>query len=271
MVQFRELRLAHGLNFRDLGGYMTLGGQTVCWHRLVRSGYLSSLTKAEQDKLARYGIETVIDLRTSSEIAHYPDRYPPSFNYIQLPVLETDITGGDTSNQSLKRLLSRSPHAGFDMMMRAYRVLVLSTDAQRSYRLFLELLAQVNVDDGGVLFHCSTGKDRTGWATALLLGALGVPARTILNDYLLTNTVLAKWRQQRLKDAAVSRLGPAYNRSLLDLSLARPEYFEQAWSLVNYQFGGLRNYLRDELKLDLSVVQQLRKLYLQSNGEELTE
>lgn len=256
----RELRLKNGLNFRDLGGYRTSDNRTVRWHLLLRGGYLSELTALEQEQLYRYGVRTVIDLRTSAEVAKYPDRYPAAVNYIRIPVSEVGLTGNNNIDPSL--VLSSWTGSGYDIMMRIYRCLVLDSLAQKGYACFLRTLVKTG-KQGGTLFHCSTGKDRTGFAAILLLSLLGVPESTIKADYLLTNRLLMPWVDQRLAEAQSQHLGKSYLVSLFDISTVNSDYYDQLIALINYEFGGMRYYLTDQLGIDQETIDCLQNIYLE--------
>ncbi|WP_143456740.1 tyrosine-protein phosphatase, partial [Limosilactobacillus reuteri] len=88
----RILTFNNGFNFRDLGGYKTLNGQVLKCNTLVRSAHLSYFDRFEQRELYRYGIRAVIDFRSTSEVALYPDQLTSLIKYIRIPVFDNDIT-----------------------------------------------------------------------------------------------------------------------------------------------------------------------------------
>lgn len=257
MKNKRVINLENGFNFRDLGGYPAANGHTVKWHRLVRGGYLSALKRADQQKLFDYGIRTVIDLRTKEETVKYPDRldyYP--LRYFSLPILQQDLTDSSTNVRNLPGKIS-DEKAGLRQMRYVYDQLVISEEAQKAYRQFFLIL--LNSSSAGVLFHCSTGKDRTGIVAILLLALLGVPEAAIKQDYLLSNDFLIDRIKERLLTAARVDAHPAYLKSLLDISAVRGAYFDQVIHVINTQFGGFKAYFRNQLGLNVLSILNLRQ------------
>lgn len=256
----RVLHLKNGFNFRDLGGYEAAGGKTVKWHKLVRGSYLSDLKQGDQQKLYDYGIRTVIDLRTKEEAVKYPDRldyYP--LRYVSLPVLKQDLTDSSVNVRNLAGQVS-DEKAGLHQMHYVYDQLVINEEAQEAYRRFF--LTLLNYPSAGVLFHCSTGKDRTGIVAILLLALLGVPEAVIKQDYLMSNDCLLEHIKQRLMAAARIDAHPAYLKSLLDISAVRAAYFDQVVNLINKQFGGFKAYFQNQLGLNLFSILNLRQSLL---------
>lgn len=144
-------------NTRDLGGLPIEGGR-IRSGQIYRSGALCFLTQADQERLRELKVRTLIDLRTSEEIAKDgADRLEPLAQVCHWPM--------------------RSYHG---REAEAYRSLLLQNGPV--LRNFFGRLADAQAYP--VLFHCSAGKDRAGILTALLLDALGCPRERILDDYL---------------------------------------------------------------------------------------
>ncbi|MFC3124213.1 tyrosine-protein phosphatase [Pseudoroseomonas globiformis] len=174
-------------NLRDLGGYLAADGRRVRRGQVFRASSLAALTAADHGVLAELGLRTVVDLRGDAERERSPSCLPgPPLQVVTLPVEPT--VGG-----SLRNLLERGDATGEDvlsLLRRAYQA--YATEKLPRFRALLELIAEA--DRRPLLFHCTAGKDRTGFAAALLLTALGVPRDTILADYLATNRL---WRRER--------------------------------------------------------------------------
>jgi protein-tyrosine phosphatase len=130
-------------------------------------------------------------------------------------------------------------------MLAIYRWFVTAPAARSAFGTALRRIAAAS---GPLLFHCSAGKDRTGWLSAVLLGALGVDRATIVEDYLLTNEVTAPDIATVL-ELLNSRRGvpPEVVQPVLS---AAPEYLDAAFTAVDEEYGGLDGYLRDGLDLD---------------------
>lgn len=259
----RILSFENGFNFRDLGGYKTTAGTTLQWGKLVRSAHLSYFDRAEQRKLYGYGIRTVIDFRSTSEVALYPDQLDPRMKYVRIPVFDNDITDSNVDLEEARKVYSKDQQAGFKRMMDVYHQFVTDEKAQEAFHRFFKTLC-LHSAEGGVLFHCSAGKDRTGLAAIYLLNALQVPRQTIYEDYILTNKASVKRVKERLRFAVKTGLGENYWHSIYDLSTANKCYYNQAISLINSNYGGMQEYLHDVLQVSDTMIEQLKYMYLQN-------
>lgn len=235
-------------NLRDLGGYRTLDSRQVRLGRVFRSGSLAGLTEADLTAFGATGIRTVCDLRGERETARAPSRLPETAapDVFCLPI-EPRV------GASLRDLLAREEATGenvHDLLRIAYAA--YATDHLPRYRALFELLLR----DGRLplLFHCSAGKDRTGFGAALLLTALGVPRETVIADYLATNRI---WKREH----ALPPDTPADVRDTL-LS-AHQSLIEAALDLATDRFGGLEVLLEHGLGLDSARLAQLRALLLE--------
>ena len=133
----RILTFNNGFNFRDLGGYKTLNGQVLKWNTLVRSAHLSYFDRFEQRELYRYGIRAVIDFRSTSEVALYPDQLTSLIKYIRIPVFDNDITESNVDIIEARKVFSKDPRAGFNRMLSVYRQFVTNEQAQEAFHQFI--------------------------------------------------------------------------------------------------------------------------------------
>lgn len=260
MTENHEINLTNAFNVRDLGGYSTTNSAVIKKYRLIRGSYLSSLDFADQQKLYNYGVRIIIDLRTPREIQKYPDHFNPSTKYIKIPVLSAEM--GDSVVRKLV-FQGKFPNrdAGYQHMLRLYCQLIVNPEAQQAYRHFLHTLAQVG-EIGGILFHCSTGKDRTGIAAFIILRLLGVDPAVICQDYLLTNQLSALRINKRMNEARQVSADPAYLKSIFDISTVQPVYYQFAEAVIKYLYGGFDNYLHKQLGVSNALVAKLQKLFL---------
>ncbi|WP_327680041.1 tyrosine-protein phosphatase [Kitasatospora sp. NBC_00458] len=246
VVADRSLHLASAPNFRDAGGYRTTDGHWVRTGVVYRSGDLSKLTDQDLAKLRRLGIRTVFDLRTPAEQKSAPDRVPAGATAVSANVLGVADTGAFNVT---------TPQAAVQVMVDAERTMVSADSARTAYRSVLNSL--VERDDENVLFHCTAGKDRTGWASAALLTALGVPRETVEADYLASNT----YRAAEIA-ATLAQLPPAYQAVYKPLLDVRPEYLNAGFDEVGKRFGSFDGYLRSGLGLDQRDLRDLRSQLL---------
>lgn len=246
----RQLGLAGAPNARDLGGLPTAAGRRVRPGVLLRAGALGRLTDSDVETLGRLRLALVIDLRHDSEIEQTPpDRLPPGPRLLRLPVYDPrHPVFSYVSAMLLGRAEAVPPELAGQgtpgAMREVYRWFVTGEPARRQ---FAAAVRAITAADGPVLFHCSAGKDRTGWLAALLLHAVGVGDDLVMADYLLSNDhggavaeALAGALHRR------HRVDPEVLRPLLS---ARREYLEAAYQQVDRSYGGMAGYLRDGLGL----------------------
>ncbi|GAA3007466.1 hypothetical protein GCM10020229_31190 [Kitasatospora albolonga] len=239
-VADRSLHLASAPNFRDAGGYRTADGRWVKMGEVYRSDDLSKLTDADLAKLQRLGIRQVFDLRTPAEQKAAPDRVPAGATVTSANVLGVEDTGAFNVT---------SPQAAVQAMIDAEKVMVSAASAKSAYRGVLRAAD----DRGAVLFHCTAGKDRTGWAGASLLTALGVPKATVEADYLASNDYRAA-----ANAAVLSHLPASYQAIYKPLLDVRPEYLNSGYDEVTAKYGTFDRYLKNGLGLDRTELRHLQ-------------
>jgi protein-tyrosine phosphatase len=265
----RQLRTGAALglpslpNLRDLGGHRTRDGRRVRIGLVYRSADLTRLTDGEAAALAGLGLRSIYDLRTEEERASWPDRMPPGASYVAVDVLSSS---GEATPSELMRLFADAASAreilggerGFELWERKYREFVRLESARAAYgRLFGDLA------DGGhlpALFHCTTGKDRTGWAAAALLLLLGVPERVVVDEYLLSARYLEDVMRPAL-DAFRARGGdPAL---LAPVIAVRREYLDAALAEMRASYGSIEEYFSAGLGLDAAAQDRLRAILVE--------
>lgn len=246
-------------NLRDLGGWRTAQGQVVRSGRILRSVDLSRLQDEDVPALGSLGITTVVDLRTEPERIAAPDRAVPGV----LRAVDLDVLGealGSLASHMAEVLaepaLATEVLAGRraqDLFVQIYRDLVSAPVARRAYRaLFAELLAA----EGAVLVHCTTGKDRTGWAAASLLLLLGVGVEDVMSEYLLTNAQLLP----ALEPLFERFEGEGGRADLLRPILGvEPDYLLSALTEMAERFGSVEAYFADGLGIDERGQDALRR------------
>jgi protein-tyrosine phosphatase len=258
----RSLALRGAANARDLGGYRTADGRVVRSGAVLRSEALGRLDDGDRVAVAALGLRQVIDLRGLNEVAeHGTDVLPDGVELLQLPVYSADhdiyvalrdaLAGRDAAAQAA--LLG---NGGATRLMSEMYAWFVTDEAIR--RHFSEVLRRL-ADPAGVplLFHCTAGKDRTGWAAALVLSALGVPRDVVYRDYLLTNERSAATTAAIVEAFAAS--GAVADPALL-LPLLRAEagYLDAAFTAVESGWPDLESFLEDGLGLDDATRSRLR-------------
>jgi protein-tyrosine phosphatase len=242
----RHLALAGASNFRDLGGYPARDGRTVRWRRMFRSNHLGHLTEADIDVLRGLGLQCAFDFRGTEERVAAPCRLE-EITVHSLPVEPTVVA-------TLRALLAAgtplSPAEGLQVMRDSY-----SGYVRQNTPRFRALFAHLLEDRAPLVIHCTAGKDRTGFACALILHALGVADDLIEQDYLLTN------RYYR-RDLSASPDLPDDVRQVL--ALVDQSFLMAAYQAIRAEYGDLESYFRDGLGLGPRERTTLEACYLES-------
>ena len=259
-VSIRHLPLQGTPNFRDLGGYKTADGKFVRWGLLYRSGVLTQLTGQDFAYLTPLGIRVVCDFRTDEENKISPETWIPDaqVEHLHLPI------GADANNKTVMAswnaflATNPGPQAIKQHLIEAYSGFAF-TNAPEYAKVFVQL----KQDRLPLLYHCTGGKDRTGIFSALLLLTLGVPEKTVLQDYALTNVYLT---QGLSKEAAHQMLVSSGNQAMAKLSpdqskilmAADPDYLRSTLQAIDTKYGSFDNYRRDALGVSDQDVELLK-------------
>ncbi|MEV0158119.1 tyrosine-protein phosphatase [Micromonospora sp. NPDC050686] len=253
-------------NARDLGGLVGADGRRVRAGRLVRTPALGRLTDDDLRVLAKLAPACVVDLRDASEIDLAPaDRLPGEPRVVHLPVLDPRhpvfvyvsavLLGHDLG--AYDELAREGTPAA---MREIYRWMVTGPQAVAGFGAAVRLAAEV--ENLPLLFHCSAGKDRTGWLAVVLLTALGVDEEAVRADYLRHNELAGSLHEVLLEAMTRRRpeLDPAVALPVLEV---RPEYLDAAYAEVRRVHGSFGAYLRDGLGVDDATLAALRERLLE--------
>src|SRR6478609_7208845 len=173
----RHLALQGASNFRDLGGYPTSDGRTTRWRQIFRSNHLGQLTAPDVEIVRALGVRSAFDFRGVEERA----AGVCVVNEITVHSLPIEPTVVAALRAELARGTLTAPVA-LELMRESYRNYV-----RHNTHSFRALFGHLLEDRAPLVIHCTAGKDRTGFASALILHALGVAHEDIAADYLLTN------------------------------------------------------------------------------------
>ncbi|QHD84542.1 protein-tyrosine-phosphatase [Gordonia sp. JH63] len=251
-------------NLRDLGGWRTGDGQTVRSGVLYRSTDFSALDAADVSALESLGLKTVYDLRSAHESEAIPDPVLPGASNIALDVLadaQMSIPaniGAVLADPAVVAQADEMLSGGKarEMICGTYREMITLPSATASYtQLFRGLI------DGSTpaLMHCTTGKDRTGWAAASLLTLLGVPKDDVYRDYLLTNERLIPSLTPIFDGFAAAGGDPELLVGVLGVDSG---YLDAAFGEVDKRYGGIEGYFGEALGLGAADQKALRDRYL---------
>ncbi|QZD73766.1 tyrosine-protein phosphatase [Pseudomonas sp. 3-2] len=249
-------RLAGIDNFRDIAGtttaYSTAHDGTMRAGVFYRSNALTP-TAADLATLNGLGIKSVYDLRTPSEIASTPDTMPSGAIYQNI-----DIIGSTTSGANITTVSFKSAADAIAMMQETNRAFVSDAGMRGEFNVLFNELAGV---DGAALFHCTAGKDRTGWTAAVLLSIAGVDNATIMSNYLATNDYTAERVAKTL-----AMMPPSMAAIYAPLLGVEASYLQAGLDQVTAQYGSMDNYLKQGLGLSQETIYVLRGKMVEYNS-----
>lgn len=249
-------------NLRDLGGYETVDGYAVASGLLYRSNQLHHVSPEDMKNLADLNLEYVYDLRTYAEMTARPEELPPTVSHVWLDVLADSPQAGPAM---LERLLADPAEANrvlgggkaAEGFRESYREFVSLPSARKEYRkLFL------SIADPGMLpalFHCTTGKDRTGWAAAAFLTLLGVSGDVVMEDYLRSNDYILPLYREVIEGAVAAGVEEEIPLSILGV---KRDYLEAAFDEMESEYGTIEKYFAEGLGIDADQQDRIRELYL---------
>jgi protein-tyrosine phosphatase len=241
----RHLSLSGASNFRDLGGYPGRGGRMVRWRQIFRSNHLGHLTADDIDVLRPLGLKSAFDFRGTEE------RVAAACGLAEIAVhslpIEPTVVAALRARLAGGVVLSSAD--ALDVMRDSYRNYVRYNTPS-----FRALFAHLLEDRAPLVIHCTAGKDRTGFACALILHGLGVPDEVIAEDYLLTN------RFYRRDPGASSDLPDDVKQVLGSVEAS---FLAAAFGAISADYGDLESYFSDGLGLGARERATLETRYLE--------
>jgi protein tyrosine/serine phosphatase len=243
-------------NFRDVAGTTT--AYSTAHDGTMRAGVFyrsNAITPSATDlvTLNSLDIKAIYDLRTPSEIAAKPDTLISGATYSNI-----DIVGAAQSGANITNVSFHSAAQAFAMMQDTNRDFVREAGMRSEYKQLFNELAAV---DGAALFHCTAGKDRTGWTAAVLQSIAGVDNETIMSDYLATNEYTAAWMAATLK-----KMPPSMAAIYTPLIGVKADYLQAGLDEVTAQYGTMDNYLKQGLGLSQETIYVLRGKMVEYNS-----
>lgn len=248
------------LNFREMGGLAGAGG-TIRHGLIFRSGHLATATDADLTKLAALDIGSIVDFRLGADKAGDggDDRVPPGAALHEMPMTDP----GGRGEEIRETLLSGDPN----LMQERYgdgKAHALATEGAATqasdpvkHAIYAKFLDHVADAERPVLFHCSAGKDRAGWAATVLGMALGVSKDDLIDHYLLSNV----HRNPEERRAYYESRGVNVDLVMPFLGVHR-DFISAALAFVDKNFADSNDYLARALNFGPERVEQLRNKLL---------
>jgi len=242
----RHLNLEGASNFRDLGGYAARDGRKVRWRQIFRSNHLGHVTEADIAILRSLGVRSAFDFRGTEE------RVTALCGIGEIAVhslpIEPTVVASLRARAAAGTALSSID--AVDVMRDSYRDYV-----RHNTPSFRALFGHLLEDRAPLVIHCTAGKDRTGFACALILHALGVPDDVIADDYLLTN------RFYRRDPNSSSDLPDEVRRVLGSVETS---FLAAAFEAIAEEYGDLESYFSDGLEFGAKHRARLKARYFEA-------
>lgn len=236
-------------NFRDVAGggegLLLADGSRMAVGVVFRSGKLAPLSRADKARLVEAGLTDIYDLRTPTVMKRTPDptvkgaeRHEANVFAVEAsdPVRPSSVAEARDHMRTINRDFAAVP-------------------AQRE--AIASVLESIADDRGPVLVHCTEGKDRTGWISAMLQLTAGANERAVIQEYLVSNTYredLIEREVTKAKRSGGKRAGEI-RRALLQVDAS---YLEAGLDEMKSRFGDLDGYLTEGLGLSEETVETLR-------------
>ena len=237
-------------NIRDLGTTVVNEGR-IKKHKILRSPCLDEITQRDVNILVnKYKLKTIIDLRTDWEVQDNPDVDIFGINYIHMPIFNKSAPG--ITHEKTSNGIEHS--VDFSQMYAQ----MIQGDCLENVSQIIKTIMNLSREEYAVLIHCTEGKDRTGLIIAILLLILGANKETVIEDYLLTNKVnkvkaYKKYLKTFFYDADFKRAEKAR-----DVYLAKQEYIEAVFTVIENEWFGVDNFIRDGLKITDSEIEDFK-------------
>ena len=256
---YRKLPFTGAHNFRDLGGYKTEDGRRIKWGKIYRSDNLHSLTDEDVKYLSRLNIKSVVDFRSDEERESEPDRLTPDMTQVLLPI---KFQPKELDDETLKNLMKNLTFGTLDSsnLLTDFNIVIVK-DFADEYKKFFRHVIENNAEP--IVFHCTAGKDRAGFASAMILTVLGVPREKVIEDYLLTNTYVKDHVDSEMLEIELKTFFRADTDNLRKINLVAERYIQAAFDTIDSEWGGMDNYISKALSLTEEDILKLQNFYLE--------
>lgn len=246
-------------NFRDLGGYPTEDGRTVRWGKLYRSGTFAHASRSDLGFLTQLQLDALIDFRSAAEKEEEPNHLPDPANFevVEIPMLD------DGNNAMIGEVMDRLESGDFGdfepnvFMERANRQLASTFTPQ--FREFIHRVKRAGGEP--VVWHCSAGKDRTGFASAILLRVLGVSQDIVMADYMASKSHALEARSRELLMIRLFAGEEARDKMTVMMGVEE-SWLQAAFDTIDTEWGSFENYLHEGLALTPQDIESLRATLL---------
>ena len=265
-------------NLRDLGGIHNKDGKKVRDGKVYRSALLAAADEKDMETLSAMKLSEIFDFRSLQEIRENPDpELKDCFNR-HLPIYadaEEGITREEKKEDNEFPPRLTDPQMAKDAMLKGYTDFVEEEFCRNQYSIMLhEMLNALREDESAsFLYHCTAGKDRTGFATAIILEILDVDKKDIIADYLLTNNYnqpdidrsFRKLKENILSmdPEATDEMIVFMQNNIMPYFVADQDYLERSYSCIEKNYGSFSNYIENGLGINSDEKEEFKKYLLE--------
>lgn len=252
----RKIVLEGTENTRDLGDYLgivNINNKRIQRGKLFRSDKLSKLSDNDIVKIKELNIRYIIDFRSETEKNHSPNIIIDGITYINLPIDASDdmneikdvVTG--LSNKPIKQFL-----------------IDINKDFILKYHsIFLKFISIILEKKEPILFHCTAGKDRTGFASALILYLLDFSKESIYDEYMYTNECIKDGIDDILiYISSLLNINSDDAKVLVPLLGVDREFLDSAFSTAIEEHGSFDNFIYNRLGITKEMKDELKNYLL---------
>lgn len=251
-IQFSKLA-----NFREVGGLQTTDQMVIKQGMIYRSADLSRLTKQDILTFSTLGIQTICDLRTSSERKSHPPKIMEHDKIVHIPMQPDSMMPSKWT--MFRMLIAEGKSLSFTPIMKDVYQSMLYERKKEIQQLFTLLSDEKNYP---LMLHCTSGKDRTGFLSALIQLAAGVPVHTVLSEYMRSNEgvrMLVKRQERFVRMMSLYRVSKEQVQPLLGV---QQDYLEDVLNEMMDTYGNAERYLLEACDVPKAQLLKVKNILL---------
>ncbi|MBU8968219.1 tyrosine-protein phosphatase [Bacillus altitudinis] len=251
-IQFSKLA-----NFREVGGLQTTDQMVIKQGMIYRSADLSRLTKQDIMTFSTLGIQTICDLRTSSERKSHPPKIMEHDKIVHIPMQPDSMMPSKWT--MFRMLIAEGKSLSFTPIMKDVYQSMLYERKKEIQQLFTLLSDEKNYP---LMLHCTSGKDRTGFLSALIQLAAGVPVHTVLSEYMRSNEgvkMLVKRQERFVRMMSLYRVSKEQIQPLLGV---QQDYLEDVLNEMMDTYGNAERYLVEACAVPQAQLLKVKNILL---------
>ncbi|WP_369523486.1 tyrosine-protein phosphatase [Bacillus altitudinis] len=251
-IQFSKLA-----NFREVGGLQTTDQMVIKQGMIYRSADLSRLTKQDILTFSTLGIQTICDLRTSSERKSHPPKIMEHDKIVHIPMQPDSMMPSKWT--MFRMLIAEGKSLSFTPIMKEVYQSMLNERKKEIQQLFTLLSDEKNYP---LMLHCTSGKDRTGFLSALIQLAAGVPVHTVLSEYMRSNEgvkMLVKRQERFVRMMSLYRVSKEQIQPLLGV---QQDYLEDVLNEMMDTYGNAERYLLEACGVPKAQLLKVKNILL---------